>query len=90
MLWLDAKSQNASRCGLMRTEIEWRLGILRTDLRNVQRAIGPSSELHNNTICTSDILRLNIMVLWAGTKNVGVMSSLAENQKPTSGATAFC
>lgn len=48
------------------------------------------SELTNNMICISDILRLNIMVLWVGSADVGVMSSHAQNQEPTSGATAFC
>jgi hypothetical protein len=50
----------------------------------------PISELTNNAICISDILRLNIMVFWAGSASVGVISSHAQNQEPTSGATAFC
>lgn len=48
------------------------------------------SELTNNMICISDILWLNIMVLWVGSADVGFMSSHAQNQEPTSGATAFC
>jgi hypothetical protein len=50
----------------------------------------PISELTNNAICISDILRLNAMALWAELANVGVMSSHAQDQEPLTGVTAFC